>query len=61
MKQGSKFSNLDISTGGVVYSSDGNGASADTVVIDVSDGMHHIAAHLRIRILPVDTGFPTYG
>ena len=62
VSRGSKFSKTDISNGGVIYSSDGDIESlSDSVVIDVSDGVHHIPAHLRVVITPVDSGFPTYG
>lgn len=59
--QGSKFTKTDISNGGVVYSSEGGDSQTDTIVIDVSDGIHHIPAHLRVSILAVDSGFPSYG
>lgn len=60
--RGSMFTKTDISNGGVIYSSEGDVESlSDTVVIDVSDGVHHIPAHLRVVITPVDSGFPTYG
>lgn len=60
--QGSKFTKTDISNGGVVYSSNGDAdALSDSIVIDVSDGMHHIPAHIRVIIMPVDSPFPTYG
>lgn len=59
--QGSKFTKTDISNGGVVYSSEGGDSEVDTIVIDVSDGVHHIPAHLGVSILSVDSGFPTYG
>ena len=62
VSRGSKFSKTDISNGGVIYSSEGDIESlSDSVVIDVSDGVHHIPAHLRVVISPVDSGFPTYG
>jgi len=61
VKEGSKFSKTDIFNGGVVYTSSTSGATTDSILIDVSDGMHHIPVHVRVRIVPVDDGFPTYG
>lgn len=59
MTKGDTFNLADIDTGRISYTHNGDESTVDSVILDVSDGVHVVPITVKINVKPVDDETPT--
>ncbi|XP_072315190.1 FRAS1-related extracellular matrix protein 2-like [Eucyclogobius newberryi] len=58
MTKGDTFNLNDIDTGRISYSNNGDESTADSIILDVSDGFHVVPITIKINVKPIDDEVP---
>lgn len=59
MTKGDSFNLVDIESGRISYVHNGDETTADSIFLDVSDGVHIVPITIKINVKPVDDEIPT--